>query len=477
MDTTPIRPTRLLSALFASSTLVACATLPPAQSAATTSQQGVLVSTESFRAPTTDWPGEGWWTAYGDDQLNALIEEALAQSPDMAQAGARLRKAQAVAGRVRAVGQPSISLNGGVQERKQSYNNGIPPDFVPQGYNDVGQLDLDFNWELDFWGKNRAAIAAATSEQKARAADLAEARLVLSASVAAAYADLATLYADRDVAERALALRSETVDLTQRRKDNGLDTQAELSLAAAGPPAARADLSAIDEQIALTRNRLAALAGAGPDRGLSISRPQIAQLAAVGLPANLAADLIGRRPDITAARWRAEAAAAGIRQAKASFYPNINLAAVVGYQALYLDNLFASGSDFGQAGPAFSLPIFEGGRLRSNLKGAEADRDSAVASYEATVIQALREVADAAASQRALAGRLSDTRAALAASEDAYRVTRLRYEGGLANYQAVLLAEQQVLTQRRSVADLESRGFVLDIALVRALGGGFADKS
>jgi NodT family efflux transporter outer membrane factor (OMF) lipoprotein len=461
--------------LIASTALAACAGSP--QPAAESRTPDAYQASQAFSAPAASWPSQTWWTAYGDAQLNSLIEEALANSPTMTQAAARLRKAEAVAGQARAAGWPSLSLDAGVQESKQSYNVGIPPEFVPQGWNDVGQVKLDFNWELDFWGKNRAAVAAATSEARAAAADAAEARLVLSTSVASAYADLAALFADRDVAERALALRGETADLTQRRVDNGLDTQAELNLAKAGPPAARADLKALDEQIALTRNRIAALVGAGPDRGLSIQQPAETRLAAFGLPANLSADLIGRRPDIVAARWRAEASRKRVGEAKAAFYPNINLAGFVGYQSLFVDKLFDGGSDYGAVGPALSLPIFEGGRLRANLRGAEADRDNAVASYNATVIQALRDVADVAASERALAGRLADSRAALDASEAAYRITRLRYEGALAPYQSVLLAEQQVLAQRRAVADLESRKLSLDIALVRALGGGFTGAS
>jgi NodT family efflux transporter outer membrane factor (OMF) lipoprotein len=463
-------------ALVTALSLAGCAGAPNTPSSPKTPTS--YATHQSFSAPHGEWPAQTWWTAYGDGQLDALIGEALANSPSLAQAAARLRKAEAVAGQARAAGRPSLAFDAGVQEVKQSYNAGIPPAFVPQGWNDVGQVKLDFNWELDFWGKNRAAVAAATSEARAAGADAAEARLILSTSVASAYADLAALFADRDVVERALALRGETADLTQRRVDNGLDTQAELNLAKAGPPAARADLKAVDEQIALTRNRIAALLGAGPDRGLAIDRPpSAAHLSSFGLPDQLSADLIGRRPDIVAARWRAEAASKRINQAKAAFYPNINLAGFIGYQSLFIDKLFDGGSDEGGVGPALSLPIFEGGRLRANLKGAEADRETAVATYDATVIQALRDVADATASQRALAGRLDDSRAALEASEAAYRVTRLRYQGALTTYQSVLLAEQQVLSQRRNVADLESRGFSLDIALIRALGGGFSAKS
>jgi NodT family efflux transporter outer membrane factor (OMF) lipoprotein len=255
---------------------------------------------------------------------------------------------------------------------------------------------------------------------------------------------------------------------------NGLDTRGELRQAEAGPPNARSELAAIDEQIAQTRNGLAALLGAGPDRGLAIARPSVAALKPFGLPANLAADLIGRRPDVVAAKWRAEASSKRIGQAKAAFYPNVNLAAAIGVQSLHLDKLFDSGSDVGSVGPAVSLPIFEGGRLKANLRAAEADRDGAVAAYDSAVTQALRDVADVAASERALNTRLSESRAALAASEDGFRIARLRYQGGLSTYQNVLIAELAVLSQRRIVADLESRALTLDVALVRALGGGFA---
>ncbi len=135
--------------------------------------------------------------------------------------------------------------------------------------------------------------------------------------------------------------------------------------------------------------------------------------------------------------------------------------------------MFASGSDIGSVGPAISLPIFEGGRLRAGLRGAEADRDAAVANYDAAVTEAFRQVADAVASSRALTAQLDDSRAALAASEDAFRIAKLRYQGGLSTYPAVLLAEQGVLTRRRIVADLQARALSLDVALVRALGGGF----
>jgi len=462
-----------LAGLLAATALSACATLPPPAPARVAKAPQAYAAAQSLAAPSRDWPADAWWTAYGDSQLDTLMDEALAGSPTLAAAQARVRKADSVAAQAHARQLPTVSGNASVEEEKQSYNFGIPPEFVPHGYNDYGRVTLDFAWELDFWGKNRAAVAAATSDTRAAEADAAEARLMLSTNVAAAYADLARLYAERDVAERAVDVLNETSKLVSDRVANGLDTLGEQRQAEANPLQAKADLEAIDEQIALTRNQLAALAGAGPDRGLAIGRPSVASLKPLGVPGELAANLVGRRPDITAARWRAEAAVKRIHEARASFYPDVNLAAFIGVQSLFLNKLGASGSDIGSVGPAISLPIFEGGRLKAGLRGAEADRDVAVASYDAAVTEAFHQVADVVASSRALQSQLADSRASLAASEDAYRIAKLRYQGGLSTYPAVLLAEQGVLQRRRTVADLDARALTLDVQLVRALGGGY----
>ncbi len=420
------------------------------------------------------WPANDWWRGYGDPQLDALIAEALAGSPDIAEAAARLRRAAAQTGEARAASRPSVTANGSVALAKQSYNNGIPAEFVPRGWNDVGRLTLDFDWEIDFWGRNRAAIAAARSDADAVAADGASAALMVSTSVAQSYAELAQLFAARAVAAQAITLREQTLALVRQRVAAGLDTRGEEQAAVANVAAARESLTALDESIATTRNALAALLGAGPDRGLAITPPSPARLAAFGVPERLAADLVGRKPEIVAARWRAEAAARRIKVANADFYPNVNLAAVIGVQSLFLDKLLASGSDIGQVGPAVRLPIFDGGRLKARLRGAEADYALAVAQYDGALVAALRDVADALAAARALGSRLADARAALTAQEAAYDIARRRYRGGLADYQSVLIAEDNVLTRRRLVADLEARGFSIDVQLVRALGGGYA---
>lgn len=435
-----------------------------------------LQSAQALAAPAAAWPQADWWRAYNDPQLDALIEEALAHSPTLAQAEARLRAANAVRETRTGIAGVQAIGNASVAEVEQSQNAGIPAAFIPSNFVDFGRATLDFSYEIDFWGRNRAGIAAAASQARAAQADAAQARLTLSTAVAAAYADLARLYAERAIVERSITVRSETAALVRRRVIAGVDNLGQQRQAEAGAPAARAELAAVDESIAQVRNRLAALVGAGPDRGLAITAPARASLPAFGLPETLSADLIGRRPDLVAARWRAEAATHSIREARALFYPNVNLSAYVGTTSLGLDLLTDQASRIGSIGPAVSLPLFRSRRLSGNLARTEAERDIAVDGYNATLAEALHEVADVAASERALATRLRETRAALAANEEAYRIARARYEGGLAPYQTVLTAEDALLAQRRALAILESRSFVLDVALVRALGGGFAQQ-
>jgi NodT family efflux transporter outer membrane factor (OMF) lipoprotein len=261
--------------------------------------------------------------------------------------------------------------------------------------------------------------------------------------------------------------------LVQRRVASGYDSNAELRQAEAGPPEVRADLRAVDEQIALARLRLATLMGAPPDRAAAIAPPSIAHLRGLGLPPEIPASLIGRRPDLTAARWRAEAASAAIDEARAEFYPNVNLIGLIGLQSLGVGHIFRSGADFGQAGAAFDLPVFDGGRRRAGYRGARADYDAAVAGYDGALNAALEEVADAVTSQRALDGRLADSRAALTASAEGWRLAQRRYAAGATDYQSVLIAEDRMLADQRVVAALEARRFVLDVALVKALGGGW----
>lgn len=462
----PVAPIALLL-------LSACATVPDIGAAPTVAPPSSYAASASLAGGDhSAWPDHQWWRAYGDPQLNALIDEALTGAPDLAAAVARVRQAEAYAEQARAARLPTLDVSGNAGGAKQSYNNGVPAAFVPQGWKDTGRIEADLGFDLDLWGRNKAAYAAARSDAEAARLDLAQATLTLSTNIADAYADLARLFAERAVLSAALDVRQHTARLTADRVAEGLDTQAELKQAQSAVPAAQADITATDEQIALTRNRLAALLGKGPDRGLSIAAPT-ATIAAHDLPDDVTTDLIGRRPDIVAARARVEAETSRIKVARADFYPAVNLSAVIGLQSVDLGQLFKGGSTFGNAGPAISLPIFRGGELKGRYRNARAIHDEAVANYDLTVTNAYKTVADAIVSKRALDTRLAQSREALASAEAAHQVARQRYEGGLSRFTDVLTAQDRALQSQRIVADLEARAFTLDVALVRALGGGF----
>jgi NodT family efflux transporter outer membrane factor (OMF) lipoprotein len=464
---------RLVLTLLAASALSACAAVPHLGPEPQPKAAASYATAQSFQASPAAWPAEGWWRRYNDAQLNALVDEALRDSPTLVEARARLRKAQALAEQARAATLPDLAANGSIAKTRQSQNLGIPPEFVPKGYQPFGQGTLNLNWDLDLFGRNRANLAAATSEAEAARMDAAESRLMLTTGMVSAYADLARLFGERDAAAQSLANRERTAQLVTQQVQAGSSNEGDAHEAEANARAAAQELASIDEQIGLARDQIAALAGEGPDRGLAVTRPAAAIGTDFALPPNLAVDLVGRRPDVQAARLRAEAAAKRIKVARAGFYPNVNLAAFVGREALGLDLLKLPTSNIGQVGAAFSLPIFTGGRLEGEYRGARADYDAAVAAYDQTLIQALQEVADAATSARALKGRLDTARAALAAAEDAYRIAQLRYQAGLTNYISVLTTENTLILQRRTVADLQARTLTVDAALARALGGGF----
>lgn len=458
--------------------LAGCASVPDLGPQAQLRTPAQLQSTQSLAGIGHAWAEQLWWKRYGDTQLNALIDEALANSPDLATAQARILKAEGAAQQAGASRLPSVDLNTSVTRAKQSYNNGTPRSFVPQGFNNSARVALDFSYEIDFWGKNRASVAAATSELSAAQAEAAQSRLILTSSIASGYAELARRFAERDAAAQAVEVRRHSEALLKDRQQNGLETMGSVRQAESRRAAAEADLIAADEAIALQRNSLAALLGAGPDRGQSIARPSVDLSQPQALPATLQAELLSRRPDLEAARLRAEATARRIDVAHAGFYPNINLTAYVGTQSLGLDLLTKAGSGIAGIGPAIDLPIFHGGQLQGSYRVARADYDSAVASYNQTLSQALREVADAVTQQRMLAPQLQQRQEALQAAEQAYRVANDRYQGGLANYLDVLNAEDSVIDARRTLADLQSQQFTQDIALIKALGGGYqADRT
>lgn len=440
---------------------------PPAQPLSA-AQAGLPAADAAAQTSAVD---AAWWQAFGDAQLDRLVAQALQGSPNLKVAQARLAKAQAAVGLARASELPQ--LKGDAQFNRSLYSeNYIYPSPLAGSIQNTGLLQIGGGWELDFFGKNHDALQAALGNARAAQAEAEAARVLLAANVARSYVQWARLAAQREVAQRTLAQREETLRLVRDRVTAGLDTRLELRQSEGGLPEARQQIEALDEQIAIARHAIDALT-AQPGIAASLRSPALAALRPVPLQPVLPAQLLGRRADIAAARWRAEAATHEVDYARKQFYPNVNLSAFVNVQSLGLDQLLKSGSLQWGVGPAISLPIFEGGRLRANLQGKAADRDAAIESYNAAVLDAVREAADQLSSLQSIARQQAQQREAQAAAEGAYQIATQRYGAGLGNYLQVLAAESAVLAQRRQAVDLSARALETQVALARALGGGW----
>jgi NodT family efflux transporter outer membrane factor (OMF) lipoprotein len=422
------------------------------------------------------WPEGNWWERYGDPQLDALVAEALKRSPNLKVAEARVRQAQAIVGRA----ESADGLQLGLSERtaRQRFSeHGTTPKPVAGTWKWVNEATVNGSYEFDFWGKNRAAIESAVGVSHAVEADAMAARLVLVTSILRSYVRLQQAWGQRDVAQATLAQRQQILALTQQRVTARIDSNVELKQAESLVPAAKLQVAQFDEAIALGQTELGALAGQGPDRGLALGRPALKETRTALLPTDVPAELIGRRPDIVAQRWRVEASGRDIANAKAQFYPNISLTGLIGLQSITFTNFDVGGSRIGAFGPAISLPIFDSGRLTSNLEGRDAAYDVAVEQYNATVIDALHDVVSQLVSLRAIAEQRGFQREALDTAGQAYQLAAQRYRAGVGNYLQVLTAQLQLLTTQRQQVDLDMRALDSDIALARALGGGVISPS
>ena len=416
-----------------------------------------------------------WWHAWGDPQLDRLVKQALQDNPSLKIAQTRLARALAVTDVADAALLPQV--NGAFDATRQLYTrNGAIPAPLAGTIRESGTLQLSATWELDFFGKYRSALDAALGTAQAAEADAQAARVLLSANDVRSYTQLVRLQEQLGVAERTLAQRQETLLLVQDRVKAGLDTRLELHQSEGGLPEARQQIEALKEQMALTRNALGALVGT-PQAAQDLQVPPLAALRPTSLPTEIPANLLGQRADIAAARWRVEAAGKDVVNAKTQFYPNVNLVAFAGFSSIGLGRLLESGSQQWGVGPALRLPIFEGGRLRAQLRTKTADLDAAVESYNASVLDAVRDVADQVASSQSISKQQAEQRQAQSAAEGAYAIAVQRYKAGLGNYLQVLTAESTVLAQRRQSVDLAARALDVQVGLARALGGGYVPTS
>ncbi len=418
------------------------------------------------------WPAMDWAKQFGDPQLSELIDEALRGNPTIDQARARIEKAASTVGSANSALYPTA--NGSYTWTRQRYTgNGIVPPPYGGSWQSENTLLASASWDLDLWGKNRERLRQAVSEEKVADAEAEAVRISLAASVASTYNHLAQLYALRDIQAREVTNRENIARITDGRVSAGLDSNVERQTAYGETATSRSSVSDLDGQIRTVRYQLGALLGAGPDRGLKIGNPSLRRGDVVALPDNLPADLLSRRPDIVAAYWKVDAAIHDVKEAKAEFFPDVNLSLAAGLDAFGWGRFLTAGSRQFQAAPAIHLPIFDAGALRAQLKGRYADFDYDVATYNQTLIGALSDVATQVTQIRSTDLQLVDARKALDAQTSAYRLAVVRYQSGLNQQLQVLNADDNRLAAETAVVNLEMGRRNLQIGLIKALGGGF----
>ena len=422
-----------------------------------------------------DWPDSQWWQTFGDAQLNRLVDQALAGNPSLADAASRVAGAAAAAGLVESVSQPHLGLSASAQPTRFTGQSFIPPPYAREFWWN-NSLGLNFRYVLDLWGAEAAADKSAHAQWRATQAGFQAARLSLIASIVQTYSQLAQEYDQRELLEQDLHNKEQLVDISQQRLKAGIGTQLELAQAQTSVPVGQAELDSINLRILLLQHQLAALCGQGPGAGEQLQRPTLSLSDKPLLPSRLPAELLGRRPDIRAQRYQLEAARQGVREARARFYPNLDLVAGVGFESLGFYRFLTEDALVANVGPAMSLPLFDGGARQSQLNARSASYNQQIAEYNATLVRALQQIADQLDSIRALESAQAHIAQAQTLAARAHQLALKGYSAGLTNYVDVLNTETALIAQQQQRVRLQAARLSAQALLIAALGGGFAPE-
>ncbi len=418
------------------------------------------------------WPAAAWWRDYRDPTLDRLIETALASSPSLAAAHARFDSARQSVLLVGAASGAHVELAGTAERQRLSDNGLFPPKLLGFQWYNQADLGLQASYTFDWWGKQRDAVAAAVDEAHAAAAERSSAALALASSIADTYfgwqADQGRLALARD--RLSVARREEAIAAARARA--GLDPAETVRRGELGVAAAREAIAGLEGSAKRRVVILAALVGESP---AALPPLQAAPLPVIDtkLPSDVGIDLIARRADITASRWRVEAAQSRSASARAEFLPDISINALAGLSSIDFGKLLRYGSRVPQASIALHLPIFDAGQLRARYGATRAGLRAAVATYDQTVIEAARDVATEAATLTQIAAEKSERARELAAARRLERSAAARVRQGVSDPRGELAARMTVLEQRDALVQFDAAEVAADVALLRALGGGY----
>lgn len=413
-----------------------------------------------------------WWTAMGDPQLDRIVADALSGNPSLDIALARVRQAQAALARQDAELGPDVALDAQLQGTRLSGRYIIPPPYGGS-VRAIGTAQAGLNWNLDLFGRQKAAIRQAGASAEAAGYDAAAARLAIAGSVVQAYIGIARAERQAALARETITTRERSLNLTNIRVRNNLASKLDAQAASALLAQARVTLVQAEAARVLAADAVAALAGRGSDYAGAIRPTALHPTAALPVPATIPADLLARRADIAAAQARVQAAAAGRQVARRAFYPNINLSALVGLQAIGFSNFVDL--DAGTAGgtAAFHLPLFDNGRLKADLQGATAALDVATATYNQAVVDAARQAADAIAMVQSTDAVLARQNEVVAGYAETDRLNAIRVSSGLDSRLDLIDNDVRLLGARLAAATMAVDALATRAQLAVALGGGF----
>ncbi|ULA65215.1 MAG: Outer membrane component of tripartite multidrug resistance system [Nitrospira sp.] len=434
------------------------------------------------------WPEDRWWTQFGNQELNGLIDAALKDNPGLKRASARLREAEALVKVEGARLLPFLEADASLTHERIS-QHGVFAVLNPRVAGDkilLGIINpLSFRYEFDFWGKNRATVEAALGQAAAEEAEKAEVRLRLTAAIARSYFKGQAIQQQLGIVKTLVGIRRDLKTLAQTRFRLGLDNEQPVKIAVADYEAVVKRQVGLRDQLDVQRHVLARLVGQGPDYALHLfTKPAVEIPEQITAPDHLSIGLLVHRPDLAAALYRADAAARLVKVAKTQFYPTIDLTAFVGFNALTLmkhadklPNLLFSGQSnaYGFA-PGLRMPWFEGGRLRGELAAQRAEYDSAVELYNDTLLDAMREVADSLSAWQSTREMIESHKRLVTSLGEDWHLANVRLVTGLDDDREALRHRQPVLEQEYALKALESDQLVAAVDLIEALGGGYVNQ-
>ena len=424
-----------------------------------------------------------WWEVFRDQELQSLIKTALKQNYDLRDAVTRVEMAQANLGITRSDQFPQASAGGNVNFTRLSRNGAfpLPPDLVPSQNRNWGQAQLNLlSFEVDLWGRLRRATEAARASLLSAEENRKAVVTTLVSDVAAQYFTLRELDAQLEISRQTLATRQEALRLTTSRRNYGIATDLDLKQAEQLVDTASVTISTLRQQIELTENQITLLIGENPAGLMGENPAEIVQVGSFDesalppeVPAGLPSALLERRPDIRAAEQNLIAANADIGVAKAAYFPRLSLSGLIGGQSTQLSSLFSGPNSAWSFVPQLSQPIFTAGRLRSNVRFAEAQRDSAVVQCQKAIQTAFTEVSNALiAHQRVREARIKQE-ALVAVLAERKRLAYMRYKGGVDTQLNALDADRDLLQAQLDLRQIKLNELLSVVQLYKALGGGW----